>query len=97
MIEGYRLLGRKSNVSFGRNAYSHNFRSFRGTAQADSACALELTRRVAGNVGAVHAGFAYVNALTELPCIKLCVSLGNAGTLLIRVPGLLRTRRKAES
>ena len=63
----------------------------------DSACAFELTRRVTGNVVAVHAGFAYVNALTELPCIKLCVSLGDASTLLIRVLSLSRTRRKADS
>jgi hypothetical protein len=60
-------------------------------------CAFELTRRVAGNVVTVHAGFTYVNALTELPCIKLLVSLGDASTLLIGVLNLLRTRRKADS
>jgi hypothetical protein len=61
-----------------------------------SACAFELTRCVAGNIVTVHAGFAYINALTKLPCIKLLVSLGDASTLLIRVLNLLRTRRKAE-
>jgi hypothetical protein len=60
-----------------------------------SACAFELARRIAGNVVPVHAGFAYIDALTELPCIKIIVSLRDAGTLLIRVLNLLRTRRKA--
>jgi hypothetical protein len=68
-----------------------------GCTNLDLACAFELTRRVAGNVVTVHAGFTYVNALTELPCIKLLVSLGDASTLLIRVLNLLRTRRKADS
>jgi hypothetical protein len=42
-----------------------------------------LAGRVAGNVVAVHAGFANVNALIELPCIKLFVVLGDASSLLI--------------
>jgi hypothetical protein len=33
-------------------------------ASADLACAFELTRRVAGNVVAIHADFANINALT---------------------------------
>ena len=58
----------------------------------DSTCAFELTRGVAGNIVTVHAGFTYINTLTELPCIKLNVSLGDASTLLIRILDLLRTR-----
>jgi hypothetical protein len=69
----------------------------RKAAQVDSACAFEFTRRIARNVVAVHAGFTYVNALTELPCIKLLVSIGDANTLLIGVLNLLRARRKADS
>jgi hypothetical protein len=58
----------------------------------DSTCTFELTRGVAGNIVTVHAGFTHINALTELPCIKLNVSLGDARTLLIRVLDLSRTR-----
>jgi hypothetical protein len=54
---------------------------------ADSACAFELTRRVAGNVVAIHAAFANIDALTELPCVKILISLGDAKTLLIGVLG----------
>jgi hypothetical protein len=61
------------------------------------ACAFELTRRVAGNIVTVHTGFAYINALTKLPCIIIFVSLGDAHTLLIRVRNFLRTRCKADS
>ena len=63
----------------------------------DSTCAFELTRGVAGNIVTVHARFTHINALTELPCIKLNVSLGDASTLLIRVLDLLRTRCQADS
>jgi hypothetical protein len=48
----------------------------------DSVCASEFARRVARDGVTVHACFAYINALTELPCIKLRVSLGDASTLL---------------
>jgi hypothetical protein len=51
---------------------------------AVSACAFELTRRVAGNIVTAHAGFAYLNALTNPPCNIIFVSLGDAHTLLIR-------------
>ena len=61
------------------------------------ACAFELTRRVTGNGVTFHAGLAHVNALTEILCIKIRVSLGDANTLLIRVLNLLRARRKAET
>jgi crotonobetainyl-CoA:carnitine CoA-transferase CaiB-like acyl-CoA transferase len=63
----------------------------------DSTRAFELTRSVAGNIVTVHAGFTHINALTELPCIKLSVSLGDASTLLIGVLDLLRTRCQADS
>ena len=62
-----------------------------------SACAFELARRVAGYIVTVHAGSAYINALTKLPYIIILVSQGDASTLLIRVLNLLRTRRKADS
>jgi hypothetical protein len=62
-----------------------------------SACAFEPTRRVAGDSVALHAGFTYVDALTELPCIELLVSLDDASTLLIRILNLLRTRRKTDA
>jgi hypothetical protein len=58
-----------------------------------SGCALELARRIASNVVAPHAGFANVNALTEISCIKRLVSLGDASPLLIGVISILRTRR----
>jgi hypothetical protein len=45
----------------------------------------------------IHACFANINALIELPGIKILVSLSDAGTLLIGIFGLLRTRRKADS
>jgi hypothetical protein len=64
--------------------------------RCDSACAFELTRRVAGRSGAVHAGFAYINALTEVFRIKLLVTLGDASTLLIRILNFLRARRDAD-
>ncbi len=59
-------------------------------------CALELTRRVAGNDGTIHAGFADIHALAELFCIIVGVALCDARTLLIRIRILLRTRRKAD-
>jgi hypothetical protein len=72
--------------------------SWRGIGnRCDSACALELTRRVAGDSVAVHAGFTYINALTELSCIKLLVTLGDASALLIRVFNILRARRQKDS
>jgi hypothetical protein len=43
---------------------------------------------------AVHAGFAHINALTELPGIIILVSLCNAHALLIRVRNFLRTRAR---
>jgi hypothetical protein len=61
----------------------------------DSACALEVTRRVTGYGVTIHARFAHINALTKLPCIIVLVSLGNAHTLLFCVFNPLRTRRKA--
>jgi hypothetical protein len=63
----------------------------------DSACASEPARRVAGNGVALHAGFADIDALIDLPGIKIAVSLGDAGALLIGVDDLLRTGRKADS
>jgi hypothetical protein len=75
----------------------HRAEGWRGIDDSrDSASAFELTRRVAGHSGPGHAGFAYINALTEVSCIKFLVSLGDASTLLIRVLDLLRTRRQAE-
>jgi hypothetical protein len=67
-----------------------------GSASTDSTCALELARCVASNGVTVHAGFAHVNTLTELPCIEIFISLGDASTLLIGVLSLLGTAREAE-
>ena len=67
---------------------------YRGCTNAGSTRTFELARRVTGNIVTAHAGFANIDALTELPCIKIFVSLGDANTLLIRVFGLLRTGRK---
>ena len=60
------------------------------------ACAFELTRRGAGHSGAGHAGFAYINTLAEVFCIKLFVTLSDASTLLIRILNVLRTRYGAD-
>jgi hypothetical protein len=57
--------------------------SSRQGTNVNSTRAFELTRRVAGNVIPVYAGFAYINALTETLCIKILVSLRDASTLLI--------------
>jgi hypothetical protein len=66
-------------------------------AAAVLACASESARRVTGNGVTFHAGLAHINALTEILCIKIRVSPGNASTLLIRVLNLLRARRKADA
>ena len=55
-------------------------------------CALELTGGVAGNDGTIHAGSAYIHALAKLFSVIVRVALGNARTLLFRVPLLFRTR-----
>jgi hypothetical protein len=68
----------------------------RGFRSLYSACAFELTRRVAGNVVTAHAGFANINALTELLCIKIAMSLGNASSLLNCVFNLFRASRNAD-
>jgi hypothetical protein len=47
------------------------------------ACAFQFARRVASDGVTLHAGFANINALGELPCIELSVSLGDASPLLI--------------
>jgi hypothetical protein len=61
------------------------------------ACAPEPARRIAGNGVPVHAGLADANALVDFSGIIILVSLGDAGTLLIGVLDLSRTRREAES
>jgi hypothetical protein len=68
-----------------------------GCTNSNSTRAFELARRVADNVVAIHTGFADIDALTELACIKILVSLCNAFTLMISVCILLRTRRKPDS
>jgi hypothetical protein len=57
--------------------------------KAGSARALELARRIASNVVPSQADFTYINALTELGCIKFLVSLGDASALLIGILNLL--------
>src|ERR1700722_9616870 len=54
-------------------------------------CALELTRGIAGHVVALHAGFAYVNTLVQLPHIIARVTLDDARALLFVVFYFLRT------
>jgi hypothetical protein len=67
----------------------------RKTRTADSACASELARCVTGKRVAIHAGFANVNALNEVSCIEILMSLGDAMTLLTGVLRFLPTRSKA--
>jgi hypothetical protein len=57
--------------------------------KAGSARAFELARRIASNVVPSQAYFTYINALTELGCIKFLVSLGDASALLIGILNLL--------
>jgi len=49
----------------------------------DLARTFQLTRRVAGDGVAVHAGFANVKTLSEILRVEMFVALGNASTLLI--------------
>jgi hypothetical protein len=96
MIDMYRLLDRESNGSFMQDAYLRSFASRRTASHPDSACALELARRGASHSGARHAGFADINTLAEVSCVKLFVTLGDASTLLIRILNVLRTRCGAD-
>jgi hypothetical protein len=72
----------------------HLWPGWRGCTRLGSACASEPARCVASDSITLHAGFTYINALTEFSCIKPAVSLGDTGALLIRVLDLLRTRCK---
>jgi hypothetical protein len=66
-------------------------------ARARSDRAFKFAGRVAGDSVASHADFAYIDALTQLIWIKVCVLPGYASTLLIGVLNLLRTRCEADS
>jgi hypothetical protein len=61
-----------------------------------SASALELARGVAGHIVTGHAGLADIEALIELPCVIVPVTLGDADALLLGQACFLRTRRQAD-